>query len=314
MAEADVILEEAAATRDAGEGEDQIPEIESTPVSEALDMWICGPHRLVCGDARDDTSYKKVLGERKAASVITDPPYNVPIKGHVSRLRHKRHHEFPMANGDMNEAAFSKFLETSFQCMASHSGNGSIHYVFMDWRHIDEMMIAGRKIYSELKNICIWNKTKAGMGSLYRSQHEFVFVWLNGSSAHVNNVQLGRYGRSRSNVWDYGFNAVEDDRAGEAGIHPTVKPVALVADAIKDCSRRDDIVLDPFAGSGTILIACERTGRKACAIEFDPLYVDVAVRRWQTYTGKFAIHADTGLTFEQMAEQRSSSRALGAIS
>jgi hypothetical protein len=188
---------------------------------------------------------------------------------------------------------------------AVNSLDGSIHEIFMDWRHMSEMLAAGRNVYAELKNLCVWNKTSAGMGSFYRSKHELVFVWKNGSAPHLNNFELGQHGRNRANVWDYpGVNSTRAGRMEELPLHPTVKPVALVADALKDCSRRGGLVLDPFCGSGTILIAAERTGRKARAIEIDPLYVDVAVRRWQTYTGKSAILASSGETFEVAEEQR----------
>jgi DNA modification methylase len=175
----------------------------------------------------------------------------------------------------------------------------------MDWRHISEMLGAGHAVYSELKNLCIWNKTNAGMGSFYRSKHELVFVWKSGTAAHINNFELGQHGRHRSNVWDYpGVNSMRPGRIEELLMHPTVKPVALVADALKDCSRRGALVLDPFCGSGTILIAAERTGRKARALEIDPNYVDVAVRRWQAYGGKPALLAASGETFEKTADRR----------
>ena len=203
----------------------------------------------------------------------------------------------------MNEAQFTEFLATTMRCMAANSVDGSIHQIFMDWRHMSEMLAAGYQVYSELKNVCVWNKSNAGMGTFYRSKHELVFVWKCGGAPHVNNFELGQHGRSRSNVWNY-ESVNTPGRHGELAMHPTVKPVALVADAIRDCSRRNDLVLDPFAGSGTILIAAEVTGRKARALEIDPNYVDVAVRRWQSYTGKDARLAATGETFEDVAERR----------
>jgi len=183
--------------------------------------------------------------------------------------------------------------------------DGSIHEICMDWRHLAEMMAAGNEVYTELKNLCVWTKTNAGMGSFYRSRHELVFVWKSGAAAHVNNFELGQHGRSRTNVWEYaGISTMRAGRLEELAMHPTVKPVALVADAIKDCSRRGGLVLDPFCGSGTILIAAERTGRTARALEIDPQYVDVAIRRWQTYTGKAATLAISGQSFEEIEEQR----------
>jgi DNA modification methylase len=211
-----------------------------------------------------------------------------------------------MASGEMSREAFATFLTDVFQELVAHTVDGSIHQICIDWRHLREMMTAGNVAYTELKNLCVWAKTNAGMGSLYRSQHELIFVWKSGGAPHINNVELGRHGRNRSNVWSYaGVNTMRPGRLEELAMHPTVKPVALVADAIKDCSRRGGLVLDPFGGSGTTLIAAERTGRKARTLEIDAAYVDVAVRRWQTYTGKTATLAATGQTFEQVEEERS---------
>lgn len=264
-----------------------------------------GQHRLLCGDARDAAAYEDVLGGQLAEFVFTDPPYNVPIDGHVCGLGRIRHGDFAMGCGEMSEAEFTAFLEAVFSHLAAHSTDGSIHQVCMDWRHVGEMLTAGRRVYRELKNVCVWNKTNAGMGTFYRSKHELVFVWKHGSAPHINTFELGQYGRSRSNVWDYaGVNTLRPGRLEELAMHPTVKPVALVADAIKDCSRRGSIVLDPFAGSGTVLIAAERTGRNACALELDSHYVDLAVKRWQTYTGRPAVLDLIGASFEDVGEAR----------
>jgi DNA modification methylase len=302
-AELDIILEEAAEAAEANGPDDIVPAIEETAVSTPGSLWICGEHRLLCGDATAAVDYERVLDGQKAAFVFTDPPYNVKIDGHVSGLGRNRHREFSMASGEMRPEEFTNFLERSFQHLAANSFEGAVHQICMDWRHLGEIITAGKRVFSKLMNICVWCKTNAGMGSLYRSQHELILIWLNGHAAHVNNIELGRHGRSRSNVWTYpGVNTFRSGRDKELRMHPTVKPVALVADAIKDCSLRGAIVLDPFAGSGTTLIAAEKTGRKARGIEIDPLYVDVAVRRWQAYTGKPAIQAKTGLTFEQVEE------------
>jgi hypothetical protein len=204
----------------------------------------------------------------------------------------------------MSSPEFTGFLTTIFKLLVAHSTDRSIHQICMDWRHMGEMLGASTALYTELKNLCIWNKSNAGMGSFYRSKHELVFAWKSGTAPHVNTSELGQYGRHRSNVWDYpGISSLSPARLDELAMHPTVKPVALVVDAIKDCSRRNDLVLDPFAGSGTVLIAAERTGRRARAIEIDPHYVDVAVRRWQAYTGKAAVLSATGHTFEETAER-----------
>jgi DNA modification methylase len=307
MPEIDIILEEAREANAApGEPEDTIPEYSSgSAVTEVGDLWGLGNHRVLCGDARAQSAYDRLLEGAKAEFVFTDPPYNVAIEGHVCGLGRVHHREFAMASGEMGEAEFTAFLEGVFSLLAANTLDGSIHDICMDWRHMSEMLAAGREVYSELKNLCVWNKTNAGMGSFYRSKHELVFIWKSGAAAHVNNFELGQHGRSRSNIWDYaGVNTMRVGRLEELAMHPTVKPVALVADAIKDCSCGGGLVLDPFCGSGTILIAAERTGRKARALEIDPAYVDVAVRRWQSYTGKAAVLAGSGETFETIEERR----------
>jgi DNA modification methylase len=305
-ADIDLCLEEAreAGGEPSGTG-DSTPAYAGThAVTRPGDLWQLGPHLLLCDDARDPAAYARLLGDSKAEFVFTDPPYNVPIDGHVCGLGRIRHRGFAMGCGEMSEAEFARFLTTIFRQLAAYTVDGSIHQICMDWRHIPEMLEAGHAVYSEFKNLCVWNKNNAGMGSFYRSKHELVFVWKSGTAPHVNTFELGQYGRSRSNVWDYaGVNSLKPGRLDELAMHPTVKPVALVADAIKDCSRRNGLVLDPFAGSGTILIAAERTGRRARAMEIDPHYVDVAVKRWQDYTGKSAVLVATGQTFEEAGER-----------
>jgi DNA modification methylase len=301
MAEIDLIL-------DGGTGDpaaDDLPHPDRTApiVSRRGDLWQLGPHRLLCGDARDGAAYTALLGADKASMVFTDPPYNVPIAGNVSGLGKLKHGEFLMGSGEMTQPEFVAFLRAVLGQLASHSTDGSLHYVCMDWRHALELLTAGRSAYSELKNLCVWNKDNGGMGSFYRSKHELIFVFKNGTAPHINNVELGRHGRNRTNVWDYaGVNTMRRGRLAELQMHPTVKPAALVADAIKDGSNRGDIILDAFAGSGTTIIAAEQTGRRGYAIELAPEYVDVAVRRWQDYTGEAAVEATTGFTFAE-AEQ-----------
>jgi len=306
-AEIDLVLEEAREASGAPVGpEDKTPEPSPGPaVTQTGDLWLLGDHRLLCGDARNKIAYERLLEGAKAEFVFTDPPYNVAIDGNVCGLGRIHHREFAMASGEMSEVDFTAFLQSVFAQLAENTVDGSIHQIFTDWRHLSEMLNAGRAVYSELKNVCVWNKTNAGMGSFYRSKHELVFVWKSGTAAHINNFELGQHGRHRTNVWDYpGISSGRAGRLEELAIHPTVKPVAMVADAIKDCSRRTSLVLDPFCGSGTILIAAERTGRKARALEIDPHYVDVAVRRWQAYAGKAALLAETGETFEAIEERR----------
>ena len=269
--------------------DDAMPDVDPAApvVSRPGDVWVLGRHRLMCGDALDGQAYAALMEGEKAQVVFTDPPYNVPVDGHVCGKGAVKHAEFAMASGEMSPEAFTAFLQTAFGHMAAHSSDGAIHFICMDWRHLREILTAGDAVYTDLKNVCVWNKTNGGMGSLYRSKHELVFVFKHGTAAHINNVDLGRHGRNRTNVWDYaGINSLRPDRIDELRLHPTVKPVAMVADAILDCSRRNGIVLDPFGGSGTTLLAAERTGRRACVMELEPRYVDVAVRRWQATTGE----------------------------
>jgi DNA modification methylase len=309
MAEIDVILDEAEeAKREASGPEDEVPApLPGASVSVPGDLWNLGAHKLLCADAREPASYGHLLNGEKAEFVFTDPPYNVPIDGHVCGLGRIRHREFAMGCGEMSSETFTRFLANVFSQLAANTSDGSIHQICMDWRHMGEMLAAGHEVYSEFKNLCVWNKSNAGMGSFYRSKHELVFVWKSGNAPHVNNFELGQHGRTRTNVWDYpGVNTMRAGRLEDLALHPTVKPVVLVADAIKDCSHRGRLVLDPFCGSGTVLIAAERTGRKARAMEIDPAYVDVAVRRWQTYTGKTAVLAENGETFELISERRAS--------
>ncbi len=306
-AEIDILIEGTGSPNDDPDA-DRVPIVDPAepPTSRIGDLWILGPHRLLCGDATRNASFERLMGSQKAQMVFIDPPYNVPIDGHVSGLGKARHQEFPMASGEMSKPEFTAFLEASLSILAAHSEDGSIHYVCMDWRHTLELLTAARPVYTEQKNLCVWNKTNGGMGSFYRSKHELVFVFKNGEAPHINNFGLGDGGRYRTNVWDYpGVNAFGPEREGALEMHPTVKPVAMIADAMRDCSKRGGIVLDSFAGSGTSLIAAEKTGRKACAIELDPRYVDCAIRRWQDYTESEAVHAESGATFTETMEKRS---------
>jgi DNA modification methylase len=286
---------------------DVVPEVSAgPPLTKYGDLWVLDRHRLLCGSALETPAFAALMGEEQAAVGFTDPPYNVPIEGHASGLGATHHRPFLMASGEMDSSEFTAFLGEAFRNLATFSIAGSIHFVCMDWRHMEELLAAGRAAYGELKNLCVWVKDNAGMGSLYRSQHELVFVFKHGHNGHRNNVQLGRFGRNRSNIWRYaGTNSFA--RCGEEGnllaLHPTVKPVAMVADAILDCSARGDIVLDAFLGSGTTLIAAERTGRRCCGLELDPAYVDTIVRRWQALTGGSARNAASGRNFDDLARE-----------
>jgi DNA modification methylase len=292
---------------------DALPEFSTQPpVSKIGDLWMLGRNRLLCGSALDRAAFAALMGEEHASTAITDPPYNVRIDGHASGLGAVHHRPFPMASGEMDRAEFTAFLAKAFHNLAAFSVEGSLHFICMDWRHAEELLAAGRGVYSELKNLCVWVKDNAGMGSLYRSQHELVFVFKHGRLGHRNNVQLGQYGRNRSNIGNYpGANSFA--RCGEEGnlsaLHPTVKPVAMVADAILDCSARGDIVLDAFLGSGTTVIAAERTGRRCYGLELDAGYVDTIVRRWQALTGGSARHAASGRSFDDVAREGEAANA-----
>jgi DNA modification methylase len=292
---------------------DVLPEVAAGPaVSNLGDLWLLGRHRVLCGNALDRDALAALMGEERASMVFTDPPYNVRIDGHASGLGTIHHRPFPMASGELDKAEFTGFLGQALRNLAAFSGDGSLHFVCMDWRHIEELLTAGRDAYSELKNLCVWVKNNGGMGSLYRSQHEFIFVFKHGRNRHRNNVQLGQFGRNRSNVWQYpGANSLA--RRSEEGnllaLHPTVKPVAMLADAILDCSARGEIVLDGFLGSGTTVIAAERTGRRCRGLELDPGYVDTAIRRWQAFTGDKARHAATGRDFDALAHEAKAGNA-----
>jgi DNA modification methylase len=295
---------------DASDAADNADEFEAAtgPVaSMAGDLWLLGPHRLCCGNALDFNAYLTLMEAEKAAAVFTDPPYNVKIDGHVSGNGSITHREFAMASGEMTEEEFAEFLTLSMKSICAHTTPGALVFACMDWRHMGEMLAAGRASECELLNLCVWAKSNGGMGSLYRSRHELVFVFKNGREAHLNNVQLGRFGRNRTNVWNYpGFNGFARKGSMNAlASHPTVKPIALVADAILDSTKRNDIVLDPYIGSGTTILAAERTGRRCFGIEIDGRYVDTAIQRWERLTGRKAQNCE-GQTFAQVKLERGS--------
>jgi DNA modification methylase len=305
MGEIDLIIGETSASE--ADEADVIPEIDrSLPaVSRPGDCWQIGDHVLLCGDALELESYERLLGGKRAQMVFTDPPYNVRIAGNVSGLGKARHREFAMASGEMSQREFTTFLRRALTHLADFSIDGSIHFICMDWRHIRELADAADDAYSELKNICVWSKSNAGMGSLYRSAHEFIFVYKNGRAKHINNVELGRFGRSRTNVWEYaGMSSFGRDRDASLAGHPTLKPLALVSDAILDCSKRGGIILDAFSGSGTTLLAAEKTGRRGYGIELDPHYVDLVIKRFEEVYGLGAIHANSDLSFDRVRTER----------
>jgi DNA modification methylase len=284
---------------------DDIPHLpDIAPVSRRGGIWLLNDHRLLCGDASSEEDIIKLMGGKPAAMAFCDPPYNVKIKTTVGRGKIKQR-EFIQGSGEMTPAGFISFLTQCLRLSARWSVSGSIHFVFIDWRHLAELLAAGKAVYGEPENLIVWVKNNAGQGSFYRSQHELICVFKHGDAPHQNNIQLGKHGRNRSNVWHYaGVNTFRKGRLEDLSVHPTVKPVALVADAIKDCTRRGEIVLDPFIGSGTSILAAEKTGRRAFGMELDPAYVDVAIRRWQDFTKRDAILESTGQTFDELAETR----------
>jgi DNA modification methylase len=306
MGEIDLIIENLSPANDGPDDPaDALPGLSSVQVSRIGDLWRLGKHRVLCAEAFSQDSYELLMGDCRAQVVFTDPPNNLPIAGNVSGKGKKRHREFVVASGEMTEAEFTGFLSNTLACLAAYSLPGSLHYIGMGWRHMRELLAAGRAAYSELKNVCVWVKDNAGMGSLYQSQHELVFIFKHGKSSHRNNVQLGQFGRTRTDVWHYpGANSLSRS-SGEGGLalHPTVKPVAMVADAIMDCSARGDVVVDPFLGSGTTLVAAQRTGRICYGLELDPRYVDTIVRRWQAFTGDLAYRVGDGQSFNELEKE-----------
>jgi len=300
MIEIDQLLHEAPAS------DEEIPEPDDgPPISEIGDLFELGDHKLLCGDAREESSYHALLGDERARCVYSDNPYNIEIFGNVSGLGRVKHGEFIMASGEMSREEFTQFLTSVWSHCAAYSVDGAIHFQWMDHRHLREVIDAGDAVYDEFKTLIVWDKQVAGMGSFYRNQHELCFVYKVGKAPHRNNFGLGQWGRNRSTVWSYpGANAMRRGRLDDLAMHPTVKNLACTIDAIRDVTHRGEIVLDPFSGAATSIIACERTGRIGRAIELDPKYVDVGIRRWEKETGKQAVHVATGLTFAELAIAR----------
>ncbi|MFT5329005.1 MAG: DNA modification methylase [Parasphingorhabdus sp.] len=307
LAEIDLVLDEASDADPDGvcTPEDEVPVLGDAAVSQAGDLWQLGRHWLLCGDARSHDDVVLLLDGSKAKMVFTDPPYNLKIDGNVCGSGSIKHREFAFASGEMSADSFTSFLTETLGNMSAHMEDGAIAFVCMDWRHMGELLTAGGSAFTELKYLVIWNKTNGGMGTFYRSKHELIFVFKQGTGEHINSFGLGETGRYRTNVWDHaGISSISADRSDELAMHPTVKPVALVADAIRDCWKRGHIILDCFGGSGSTLIAAEKTGRSARLIEFDPLYCDTIVRRWERLTGKHATLDETSQTFEDVSDIR----------
>lgn len=303
--EIDVLLAEDRPNKKADEKLNSVPYVpENEIVSQHGDVWLLGKHKVICGDSLQEETYLRLFEEVKANMVFIDPPYNVKIQGHVCGASQTKHKEFAFGSGEMNEAEFISFLKTSMANTAKYSAENSIHYVCMDWRHIYELLSAARNIYPKMLNMVVWCKKNGGMGSFYRSQHELILVFQNGKGSHINNVELGKHGRYRTNVWYYaGVNSFGSEQKN-LKMHPTVKPVELVRDAILDASKRGDIVLDTFLGSGTTLIAAEKAGRVCYGIEYEPLYIDTIIRRYHELTGNWAIHLSSQKSYEQLLQEK----------
>ena len=304
LGEIDLLIEGAGADT-ASPDPDDLPLPPAPLVTQAGDLWIAGRHRILCGNSLDPASYTSLMGGRVAEMTVADPPYNTPQRMIGGRGKIK-HANFAMASGEMNDVEFTAFLTTACRLAADHCRDGSIAYWFIDWRHIQHLLAAGGQIYTELKNIAVWVKSQAGQGAFYRSQHEMVAIFKKGTAPHHNNIQLGRFGRSRSNVWSYASPAAFG-RDGEEGkllaSHPTPKPVACIMDAILDVTARGDIVLDPFLGGGSSLLAAERSGRSCFGIELDPGYVDTCIRRLRRHSGEDAVRERDGRSFSSLEEE-----------
>lgn len=301
------LLIDGLSTMPEADPDDRVQEISDSAVTVSGDLWQLGNHRVLCGNSLVAADYDRLLHGARAHLVITDPPYNVVINGHATGNGSTRHREFAMASGEMSSAEFTEFLRKAMLLARDHSSSGSLAYYFMDWRHMREILSAGHEIYAQLLNLCVWAKSNGGMGSFYRSAHELVFLFKNGAGAHRNNVQLGKFGRYRTNVWSHpGANSFSRSHSegNLLALHPTPKPVALITDAIKDCTARGDLILDPFLGSGTAVIAAERSGRRCFGLELDPIYVDTIIRRWQKQTKLEAVHLGTGETFNSRENER----------
>ena len=304
MGEIDLMIEGLELGMDEAQTLDE-PHLDPGPaVCKPGDAWVLGVHRIICASSLEEETYQRLLGDERVRAVFSDPPYNVQVNGHISGKGKRRHREFVSASGELSGPEFAAFLSRALGHAEKYSVAGSVHFWCMDWRHLHPLLAVGSSLYPDLLNLCVWTKNNGGMGSLYRSAHEMVAVFRKGGAAHTNNVQLGRFGRNRTNVWAYpGANtflrsAEDGDLMGQ---HPTPKPVPMVADALLDVTDRHDLVLDSFLGSGSTLIACERVGRRCRGVDLDPLYIDLSIRRWQRLTGENARRASDGATFDALA-------------
>jgi DNA modification methylase len=308
-AEIDVMLETAPAEKSDDGAFDPVDENVSAPEHDAVtrldDIWLLAEHRVLCGSALEPDAFAQLMGGRQAAMAFVDAPYNCPIDGHVSGLGDTKHREFAMASGELTEDAFRAFLGDNGKLLSANCSEGAIIMMCMDWRQLLPLHLAIRDAGLAIINMAVWAKNNGGMGSLLRSQYELVLITKKGRAPHINNVQLGKHKRYRTNVWRYpGVNSFGKGRMEQVKGHPTPKPVAMVADAIRDVSHRGQIVLDSFLGSGTTLLAAERTKRICYGMDIDPVYVDLTIRRWEAMTGQQAVLAATGQSFAEVQRER----------
>lgn len=283
ISEVDNLLDLDEPEQDQDPRDDTLPSKAPARVSFG-ELWALGPHRLVCGNSLDAATVSNLMDGKVARMVFADPPYNVPVDGHVGGSGKLKHREFAMATGEMTAEEFVGFLGQTFSNLVAHSADGSIHYICMDWRHMGEVLAAAEGKYSELKNLIVWIKERGGMGTFYRSRHELIFAFKKGNAEHINSFELGQHGRYRTNVWEYKAASQTDLQ-----LHPTVKPVLMIADAMRDVSGRGDVVLDLFGGSGSTLIAAEKTGRRGYLCEIDPAYCDIILARWEALSKDEAV-------------------------
>lgn len=306
LSEIDLFIENLSpATKGGTDSADAIPDSRAKPqVTQSGYCWVLNRHRVYCGDARIDSAYSTLMQGLNAEMVFTEPPYDDTTDGYVVEFEKSRQSESAAASGEISSPGFIGFFTNVATHLRRHSVDRALHYICMDWRHSAELLAAAGSVYPELGNLCVWVKENAGQGSLYRSQHELVFVFKAGKKPHRNHSQTGQSDRCRSNVWKYrqakpAARSADD----ESTPHPMSRPVELVADAILDCTVRGEVVLDPFLGSGTTIVAAERSGRVCYGIEFNPLRVDTIVRRWQAFTGHSAVEESTRKTFNEIEEE-----------
>jgi DNA methylase/ParB-like nuclease domain len=307
--EVDCFIENlTSATERVAKAADVIPDLHGRPlVTRAGDCWNLGRHRVYCGDARSDSAYTTLMQGRRAEMVFAGPPCQDPINACLTRFGAVHHTEFAMVSDPRNASQFAESLRTSLTNLANNSVDGALNFICVDWRHSPELLTAAQSVYTEFKDLCVWVKDKPEQGSLYRNQHQLVFVFKTGKKPHRNGVHRRPCGQYRSNVWNYrGVKSRSHGQGAEglSNLHQTIKPVDMVADAILDCTRRGQLVLDRFLGNGTTLLAAEDTGRTCYGMELDPQHVDTTLRRWRKFTGQNILEESTGRSFDDIEEER----------